>query len=71
MNSFNEVLNSALLLDEKERALIAEKIILSLDSKIDLDSEEYWQTEIANRVKEIDNGYLNLVEWEEAKKRLK
>lgn len=71
MNSFNEVLNSALLLDERERALIAEKIILSLDNEIDLQSEKYWQTEIANRVKEIDSGYVNLVEWEEAKKRLK
>jgi len=71
MNSFNEVLNSALLLDERERALIAEKIILSLDNEIDLQSEKYWQTEIANRVKEIDNGYVNLIEWEEAKKRLK
>ena len=71
MNSFSEVLNSALLLDERERAIIAEKIILSLDSNIDLQSEKYWQTEIVNRVKEIDNGYVNLIEWEEAKKRLK
>jgi putative addiction module component (TIGR02574 family) len=71
MNSFNEILTSALSLDERERALIAEKIISSLDSQIDLQSERYWQTEIANRVKEIDNGYLNLIEWEEAKKKLK
>jgi putative addiction module component (TIGR02574 family) len=71
MNSFNEILTSALSLDERERALIAEKIISSLDSQIDLQSEQYWQTEIANRVREIDNGYVNLIEWEEAKKRLK
>jgi putative addiction module component (TIGR02574 family) len=69
MNSFSEVLNSALLLDERERALIAEKIILSLDSEIDLQSEKYWQSEIANRVKEIDNDYVKLIEWEEAKKK--
>ena len=71
MNSFNEILTSALSLDERERALIAEKIILSLDTEIDLQSEKYWQTEISNRVKEIDNGYVNLIEWEEAKKSLK
>jgi|GEM_PF-3133096 putative addiction module component (TIGR02574 family) len=71
MNTFNEILTSALSLDERERALIAEKIISSLDSQIDLQSEKYWQTEIENRVKEIDNGYVNLIGWEEAKKRLK
>jgi len=58
-------------LKEIDWAIIAEKIILSLDTKTDLKSEEYWQAKIANRVKEIDNVTVNLIEWEEAKKRLK
>jgi putative addiction module component (TIGR02574 family) len=70
MNSFSEVLNSALLLNEKERALIAEKIILTLDPKIDEQSDKHWQTEIKRRIKEIDEGKANLISWNQAKKRI-
>jgi len=70
MNSLNEILNSALSLNEKERALIAEKIILSLDNDYEPESEEDWLAEISNRVKEIDKNKVTLIEWSEAKKRL-
>jgi putative addiction module component (TIGR02574 family) len=70
MNSLNEVLNTALALNEKERAIIAEKILLSLDTDIDAQSEKKWQEEIVNRINEIDNGKVNLISWEEAKKRM-
>jgi putative addiction module component (TIGR02574 family) len=70
MNSLNEVLNTALSLNEKERAIVAEKIILSLDTEIDAQSEKKWQEEIVNRINEIDNGQVNLISWDEAKKRM-
>lgn len=70
MNSFSEVLNSALSLNEKERALIAEKIILSLDPKTDEQSDKHWRTEIKRRIKEIDEGKANLISWNQAKKRI-
>lgn len=70
MNSLNEILRSALSLDEKDRAIIAEKIISSLDIEYDLNAEKYWQTEISDRVKEIDEGSVNLIPWDDAKKRM-
>ncbi len=70
MNSFSDVLNSALSLNERERALIAEKIILSLDPKIDQQSDKHWRNEIKRRIKEIDEGKANLISWNQAKKRI-
>ena len=67
MNSLNEVLNTALSLNEKERAIIAEKIILSLDAETDTQSEKKWQVEIEKRVNEIDSDKVKLISWDEAK----
>lgn len=68
MNSLNDVLNTALSLSEKERAIIAQKIILSLDTRSDAQSEKLWQFEIEKRISEIDADKVNLLSWDEAKK---
>lgn len=70
MNSLNEVLNTALSLNEKERAIVAQKIILSLDNESDAQSEKLWQLEIEKRINEIDGNKVNLLSWDEAQKRL-
>lgn len=70
MNSLNDVLITALSLSEKERAIIAQKIILSLDTESDAQSERLWQSEIDKRMDEIDTEKINLISWEDAKKRL-
>ena len=42
----------------------------SLDETIDRDAESAWETEIVMRLKEIDEGKVNLVLWAEARARI-
>lgn len=67
MQTYSELLNKALLLSEQERALLAKKLVISLDSVIDKDAEKYWQTEIERRIKESDNNEISLLDWEKVK----
>jgi putative addiction module component (TIGR02574 family) len=71
MQVFEELLNNALLLNEKERALMAEKLVSSLDSGYDIEAEKEWQHEIDKRISEIDNGKVKLLPWNKVRKQLK
>jgi putative addiction module component (TIGR02574 family) len=71
MPAFEELLNSALLLKEKDRALMAEKLVSSLESGYDINSEKEWQREIENRLSEIDKGDVKLLPWNKIRKQLK
>ena len=42
----------------------------SLDETIDTDAESAWEAEIVVRLKEIDEGKVNLVPWAEARARI-
>jgi hypothetical protein len=55
------IIDQALKKPEKERALIAERLIPSLDSTTDKDIELAWQKEIEKRLKEIDSGIVQCI----------
>jgi putative addiction module component (TIGR02574 family) len=71
MPVFEELLNSALLLNEKDRALMAEKLVSSLESGYSVNSEKEWQLEIENRLSEIDKEGVKLLPWNKIRKQLK
>ncbi|MCX6152351.1 MAG: addiction module protein [Ignavibacteriales bacterium] len=71
MQSFNELLNNILLLSEKERAFIAQKLVVSLESNYDIEAEKEWQYEIEKRIGEIDNEDVKLLAWDKVKKQLR
>jgi putative addiction module component (TIGR02574 family) len=65
-----EILKEALKLPPEARAALAGTLLDSLDETVDKDAESAWETEIVMRLKEIDEGKVNLIPWAEAKARI-
>jgi len=68
------IMNNALQLPREARALIAEKLLESLDYEEPFEISSEWKTEIEQRCREIDDGKVELVPGDrvlkEAAKRL-
>ncbi len=62
-----EILNEALKLPADARAALAGTLIDSLDDSVDADAESAWETEIARRLREIDEGKVKMIPWAEAR----
>lgn len=65
-----ELLKDALSLPPEGRAALADSLLESLDREIDADAEQAWLEEIQKRLREIENGAVELLPWEEAERRL-
>jgi putative addiction module component (TIGR02574 family) len=65
-----EILKEALKLPQEARAALAGTLIDSLDETVDRDAESAWEAEIITRLKEIDEGKVNLVPWAEARAKI-
>ena len=65
-----EILKEALKLPPEARAALAGTLLDSLDQSVDRDAESAWEAEIVMRLKEIDEGKLNLIPWAEARARI-
>jgi putative addiction module component (TIGR02574 family) len=55
------IITEALRLPREARALIAEKLLESLDSEEPFEVSQEWREEIERRCREIDEGAANLV----------
>ena len=66
----SDILKEALKLPLEARAAIAGTLIDSLDETIDQDAESAWETEILSRLKEIDEGEVQLIPWTEARRQI-
>jgi len=66
-----KIITQALRTPLKDRAVIAERLISSLDPATDLDVEIAWQEEIHRRVTEVDKGVVNCIPWEVVQQRLR
>ena len=65
-----DILKEALKLPPEARAALAETLLDSLDDTVDQDAETAWEAEIVMRLKEIDEGKVNMVPWAEARARI-
>jgi putative addiction module component (TIGR02574 family) len=65
-----EILKEALKLPQEARAALAGTLLDSLDESVDRDAESAWEAEIVMRLKEIDDGKVNLIPWAEARARI-
>jgi len=63
-------MEEALLLPPADRADLAAGLIESLDDSVDPDAERAWDTEIANRIGELDCGAVTAVPWAQARRRI-
>jgi putative addiction module component (TIGR02574 family) len=66
-----EVLRDALALPLEVRASLIDSLIGSLDPEVDVGAESAWREEVARRLDEIDSGAVELIPWEEARRRLR
>ena len=66
-----ELLNEALNLPRSQRAEVALRLIVSLDGPPEADVEAAWGAEVAERVRELDEGRSELEEWDAVLARLK
>ena len=66
----SDILKEALKLPLEARAAIAGTSIDSLDETIDQDAESAWETEIISRLKEIDEGKVQLIPWAVARRQI-
>jgi len=68
--NIDNILKEALKLPPEARAVLAGTLLDSLDETVDRDAESAWEAEIIKRLKEIDEGKVNLVPWPEARARI-
>ena len=68
--NISEILKEALKLPPEARAALAGTLLDSLDETVDRDAESAWEAEIVMRLKEIDEGKVNLIPWAEAKAKI-
>ena len=69
-HNIDEILKEALKLPQEARAALAGTLLDSLDGTVDRDAESAWEAEIVMRLKEIDEGKVNLIPWAEARARI-
>lgn len=65
-----EILERAMRLPKEARAALADSLLESLDSDVDEGAEQAWREEIQRRLVEVDTGAVQLIPWNEARKRL-
>ena len=69
--SREEIIEKALELPDKDRAMIAERLIGSLDDvTLDASIELAWQNEIGQRMEQVDNGEVTCEPWEAVRDRI-
>jgi len=66
-----KIIAQALQKPPKDRAIIADRLISSLDTVRDVDIEIAWQEEIQQRVAEADKGEVDWIPWEVVRKRMR
>lgn len=66
----NELIREAAELPESDRATLAGAMIESLDPKPTPAVKAAWSREIERRVREVDDGTVELIEWEKVRAEL-
>jgi putative addiction module component (TIGR02574 family) len=67
----DKVLKEAMALPVKDRAVIAERLIASLETKVDPDVDLAWQEEVERRGRDIASGKVKTIPWEVVRARLR
>jgi putative addiction module component (TIGR02574 family) len=67
----SELLKKALALPPEARAALADSLLESLDEEpVDEGVEAAWSEEIKRRIEEIDSGKVQMIPFEEVRRRL-
>jgi putative addiction module component (TIGR02574 family) len=63
-----KLLADALQLPSEDRGELISLLIESLDVGSDADADAVWSDEIARRLKQIDDGQVEMIDWSEARR---
>lgn len=63
----NEIVNAAKQLSENERLEIVQELLASLEPAADEDVDAAWAAEVDRRSREIKEGSVQPIPWEEVK----
>ncbi len=69
--AFKQVIDNIKELTTKERALVAQCLISSLDTKQEQGVDEAWAALAERRLQELESGAVKAVSWQEIKGGLK
>jgi putative addiction module component (TIGR02574 family) len=67
--NFKTIEDEALHLSPEDRAKLAQRLILSLDSLSDIEIEESWLVEAQRRAQELDRGDIRAIPEEEVRRK--
>ena len=62
-----KLLADALQLPSEDRGELISLLIESLDDGSDANAETAWSDELARRLKQIDDGQVEMIDWSEAR----
>jgi len=65
------IIAQALQMPPKIRAIIAERLLSSLDLEPDVDVELAWQQEVQRRIVEVEKDEVVCIPWEQVLQRLR
>jgi putative addiction module component (TIGR02574 family) len=68
--SADDLLESALELPREERARIAAELLASLAGTPDEGVEAAWDAELERRIEQVDQGEVQLLDWNDVKDRI-
>jgi putative addiction module component (TIGR02574 family) len=71
ISDFNEILAQALALPPEERAVLADHLLASLDGPDQKEIDAAWAEEAERRMREIDEGKVELIDGELVMERLR
>jgi putative addiction module component (TIGR02574 family) len=69
-NKIDAILAAAMDLTDAERVDLADRLFASVSCEYREEVDQAWAEEIDRRAKEIDDGKVTLVPWEEVRDRL-
>lgn len=70
MATKEDLLSDVLRLPPEERAEVAHKLLLSLEESEDPGAEDAWSEEVERRAREVLDGSVKTVPWEQVEARL-
>jgi len=71
LDSFEEILRAALALPPGMRAMLADHLLVSLDAPNQKQIDATWAEEIEKRIREIDEGKVEMIDDEVVMKELR
>jgi len=66
-----KLLSEALALNEAERAELAARLLETLDPSTDADYVAAWESELQERIRQLDSGEERTIPWTEARRTIR